>query len=42
MGDLLEYQVRLRTVKPQVPGQFWFEYNFYKDAMIKDEQLEIS
>jgi hypothetical protein len=42
VGDLLEYQVRLRTVKPQVPGQFWFEYNFYKDAMIKDEQLEIS
>lgn len=41
-GDLLEYTVRIRTVKPQVPGQFWFEYSFLKDAMIKDERLEIS
>ncbi len=42
VGDLLEYNVRFSTVKPQVPGQFWFDYSFYKDAMIKDERLEIS
>ena len=30
VGDVLEYVVRYRTVKPQVPGQFWYEYNFYQ------------
>lgn len=42
VGDLLEYKVRFRTVKPQVLGQFWFEYNFLRGATIKDERLEIS
>ncbi len=42
VGDLLEYKVRFNTVKPQVPGQFWFEYSFYKDVMTRDERLEIS
>ncbi len=42
VGDLLEYKVRFNTVKPQVPGQFWFEYSFFKDVMTKDERLEIS
>ncbi len=42
VGDVLEYVVRYRTVKPQVPGQFWFEYTFPKDVIAKDEQLEIS
>jgi hypothetical protein len=42
VGDLLEYKVRFRTVKPQVPGQFWFDYTFTKNAIIKDERLEIS
>jgi tetratricopeptide (TPR) repeat protein/transglutaminase-like putative cysteine protease len=42
VGDVLEYVVRYRTVKPQVPGQFWFEYTFPKDTIAKDEQLEIS
>ena len=42
IGDVLEYAVRYRTVKPQVPGQFWYEYNFYKRHIAKDEELEIS
>ncbi len=41
VGDTLEYVVRFRTIKPQVPGHFWFEYSFQKDAVAKDEQLEI-
>lgn len=41
VGDTLEYLVRYRTVKPQVPGQFWFSYNFTKDYITKDEQLVI-
>jgi tetratricopeptide (TPR) repeat protein/transglutaminase-like putative cysteine protease len=41
VGDTLEYLVRYRTSKPQVPGQFWYAYNFRKDVVIKDEQLFI-
>ena len=42
VGDVLEYVVRYRTVMPQVPGQFWYEYNFAKRHIAKDEELEIS
>ena len=26
VGDTLEYQITLRTLQPEVPGQFWLEY----------------
>ena len=42
VGDTLEYLVRYRTLKPEVPGQFWFEYSFTKDAIVKDEELDIT
>lgn len=42
VGDTLEYLVRYRIVKPQVPGQFWFEDTFVKDTIVRDEELEIS
>src|SRR5579859_2387445 len=42
VGDTLEYLVRYRTTKPQVPGQFWFVHSFLKSAIVKDEELEIS
>lgn len=42
VGDVLEYQVRYRVVKPEVAGQFWQEYSFAKSAISKDERLEIS
>jgi hypothetical protein len=41
VGDTLEYLVRYRTTKPQVPGQFWFAYTFRKDVISKDNQLVI-
>ncbi|HEY1730981.1 MAG TPA: DUF3857 domain-containing protein, partial [Terriglobales bacterium] len=41
VGDTLEYLVRYRTTKPQVPGQFWFAYNFAKDVIAKDQELVI-
>ena len=41
VGDVLEYQVTLRTLKPEVPGQFWFEYTFEKNLIILDEQLDL-
>jgi hypothetical protein len=42
VGDVLEYLVRYRTVKPQVPGQFWFEYSFMKNTIAEEDELEIS
>jgi tetratricopeptide (TPR) repeat protein len=42
VGDVLEYLVRFRVVKPQVPGHFWYEHSFAKNAIIKDETLEVS
>ena len=42
VGDVLEYLVRYRVVKPEVPGQFWFEDSFITDAIVKQERLEIS
>lgn len=41
VGDVLEYLVRYRTVKPQVPGQFWFQYSFAQSYLAKDDELEI-
>jgi tetratricopeptide (TPR) repeat protein len=42
VGDVLEYLVRFRIVKPLVPGHFWQEYSFAKKAIAQDEELEIS
>src|SRR5215510_5141569 len=42
VGDLLEYKVRYRILKSDVSGQFWFEYSFQKNLIVKDEELEIS
>ncbi len=42
VGDVLEYLTRFRVVKPQVPGQFWYENSFVRGAIIKDETLEVS
>jgi len=41
VGDTLEYQVTLTTLKPEVPGQFWFEYTFDKDLIVLDEQVDL-
>jgi len=42
VGDTLEYLVRYRSLKPEVPGQFWFQYSFQKDAIVQDEELDIT
>jgi hypothetical protein len=41
VGDTLEYQVTLTTLKPEVPGHFWFEYTFQKDLVTLDEQVDL-
>lgn len=42
VGDVIEYLVLSRTNKPEVPGKFWFEETFFKDAIVKEERLEVS
>ena len=41
VGDSLEYKVRFRITKPQVPGQFWFQYDFMKLFPVKEEELVV-
>jgi tetratricopeptide (TPR) repeat protein len=41
VGDTLESKVTLRTLKPEVPGQFWLEYSFEKNLIALDEQLDL-
>lgn len=41
-GDVLEYQVTRTINAPFAPGQFWTQYNFQKNAITLDEQLEIN
>src|SRR5579862_493330 len=42
VGDVLEYKVRFNLVKAEVPGQFWFDYNFTRDAVVKNEELVLT
>src|SRR5512146_257902 len=42
VGDELEYLLRYHVIKPEVPGQFWFEHTFPKTVIAKDELLQIS
>jgi len=41
VGDTLEYQISLNTLKPEVPGHFWFEYEFQKDLIMLDEEVDL-
>lgn len=40
-GDILEYQAHWGSIRPLIPGQFWFQYNFYRDGIVLDERLEV-
>lgn len=42
VGDVLEYKIRINVVKPEVPGHFWFDYNFTRDAVVKNEELVLT
>ena len=41
VGDILEFGQSVHIRNPLVPGQFWFERNFFKNGIVLDEQLEI-
>ncbi len=40
-GDTLEYKVVTLTETPLAPGNFWFDYEFEKTAIVLDERLEL-
>lgn len=42
VGDVMEYRIRYHTIKPEVPGQFWFEETFIRDGIVKEERLDLS
>jgi tetratricopeptide (TPR) repeat protein len=42
VGDSLEYRTVSITSKPLAPGQFWFSYNFSKQAITLHEVLELN
>src|SRR3954462_12013409 len=41
-GEVLEYSVSTYTNTLYAPGQFWMSYDFEKNAIVLDEQLEIN
>jgi tetratricopeptide (TPR) repeat protein len=41
-GDILEYREVFRARSPLIPGQFWFDHNFFKQGIILSNELEIS
>jgi tetratricopeptide (TPR) repeat protein len=40
-GDILEYDVLAVVQTPLAPGQFWFQHDFQKTAIVLNEQLDI-
>lgn len=40
-GDILEYEARWHPIKPLVPGQFWYQYNFHHDGIVLSERIEV-
>ncbi|HKN60260.1 MAG TPA: DUF3857 domain-containing protein [Candidatus Acidoferrales bacterium] len=41
-GDTLEYEVVTRLTTPFAAGEFWFQHNFTRDAIVLDERLELN
>lgn len=42
IGDTLDFAYTETETKPFDPGQFWFDYNFFKEGVVLDEQLVLS
>lgn len=40
-GDTLEYRTVTRNITPLAPGNFWYEYTFPRDIVVKEDRLEI-
>lgn len=42
VGDVLEYNIRFRVFKPQVPGQFWWDYTFERNLLYRSAELQLT
>jgi tetratricopeptide (TPR) repeat protein len=40
-GDAVEYQVAETIQQPLIPGQFWFEHEFERNAITLEQKLEL-
>ena len=40
-GDVLEYEIVTRVIRPKAAGEFWTQHAFLKNAIVLDERLEI-
>jgi len=41
VGDTLEWQAKIVRTKAEAPGQFWGQENFFEDAVILSESVEL-
>ena len=41
VGDTLEYELAFVEDKPLVPGQFWYSFNFTRNAVVLKEAIEV-
>ncbi|WP_306599691.1 DUF3857 domain-containing protein [Geothrix sp. 21YS21S-2] len=41
VGDVLELAYRLRTIRPEFPGHFWFQYSPSETDATREETLEV-
>jgi tetratricopeptide (TPR) repeat protein len=41
-GDLLEYQIVETIFQPMAPGQFWYQFEFEKNAIVLSQTLELN
>jgi tetratricopeptide (TPR) repeat protein len=41
-GDVLEYRELYRVRSPLIPGQFWFDHNFFEQGIVLSNELQIS
>jgi tetratricopeptide (TPR) repeat protein/transglutaminase-like putative cysteine protease len=41
-GDVLEFGEHWHTTSPLAPGQFWLVYNFAREAIVLEEELQVN
>jgi tetratricopeptide (TPR) repeat protein/transglutaminase-like putative cysteine protease len=40
-GDVLEMRVHWHVTKPLAPGQFWYSFNFSRDAIVLKQEFQV-
>ena len=42
VGDVLSYKLAFHCRNPLIPGQFWFDYDFFKSGVVLSTELYLS